>query len=255
MKWVGKVFGGAVGLLVGGPFGSIVGVALGHQFDQGLGSMTLREGLLGASNAQALFFATTFEVMGHIAKSDGRVSEEEIRVARRIMHSMQLEPAAVRAAIERFEVGKSSSYPLDRRLSELSKVTRGQREMARAFVNIQMQAALGAGPVPSGKRQLLWTVAQTLGMTRVDFAQLEAAIRGRGSEPAMSLDAAYRTLGIEASISDDEVKKAYRRLMNRHHPDKLLSRGLPESMLAVAEAKTHEVRQAYERIREARGMR
>jgi len=256
MKWIGKVIGGTVGLLVAGPVGSLVGAVLGHQFDQGLGSITMREGLFGASNAQALFFATTFEVMGHIAKSDGRVSEDEIRVARRIMHSMQLDPAAVRAAIERFTFGKSGKYPLDQRLNELAQVTRGQRDIARAFMNIQLQAAMGAGPVATGKRQLLWSVAQSLGITRVDFAQLEAAIRERGNNAAaMSLDAAYRTLGIDSSTPDEGVKKAYRRLMNKHHPDKLVARGLPESMAEVAEAKTLEVRQAYERIRESRGMR
>jgi DnaJ like chaperone protein len=255
MKWIGKFVGGTVGLLVGGPIGSVVGVFLGHQFDQGLASVTLREGLFGASGAQALFFATTFEVMGHIAKSDGRVSEDEIRIARRIMHSMQLDPEAVRAAIERFTAGKRSDYPMQQRLSELAAATRGQRDIARAFMNIQLQAAMGAGSISTDKRQLLWNAAQTLGISRVDFAQIEAALRGRSGAADMSIDAAYRTLGIDSSVSDDGVKKAYRRLMNKHHPDKLVARGLPESMVEVAEAKTHEVRTAYERIRESRGMR
>jgi DnaJ like chaperone protein len=255
MNWIGKAVGGALGFLAAGPVGSLVGAVLGHQFDQGLGSATLREGLVGASNAQAVFFATTFEVMGHVAKSDGRVSEDEIRVARRIMHSMQLQPAAVRAAIERFTAGKASEYPLQKRLSELARVTRGQHDIARAFVNIQLQAAMGAGPFSAQKRQLLWNAARALGITRVEFAQLEAELLEAAGKSGMSLDNAYATLGIEASASDDAVKKAYRRLMNKHHPDKLIAQGLPESMIDVAEAKTHEVRSAYERIRESRGIR
>lgn len=255
MSWIGKVVGGAVGFFAAGPVGSLIGAVLGHQFDQGLGSATLREGLMGASSAQAVFFSTTFEVMGHIAKSDGRVSEDEIRVARRIMHSMQLDPNAVRAAIARFTAGKAGNYPLQQRLGELARATRGQHGIARAFVNIQLQAAMGAGPFTAQKRQLLWTTAQALGIGRVEFAQLEAELREVSGKPGMSLDSAYQTLGIESSASDDAVKKAYRRLMNKHHPDKLIAQGLPESMIDVAEAKTHEIRTAYEQIREARNMR
>ncbi len=62
-------------------------------------------------------------------------------------------------------------------------------------------------------------------------------------------------LGITPQASNDEVKTAYRRLMSQHHPDKLVSRGLPQSMIGVAEQKTHEVRTAYERIKTQRGFK
>ena len=70
-----------------------------------------------------------------------------------------------------------------------------------------------------------------------------------------SLAEAYRVLGVGAAASDDEVKTAYRRLMSQHHPDKLVARGLPESMKSVAEQKTHEVRAAYETIKAQRGLK
>ncbi len=68
-----------------------------------------------------------------------------------------------------------------------------------------------------------------------------------------SLQAAYEVLGVSSDASDAEVKRAYRRLLSQHHPDKLVSKGLPEEMMKVASQKTHEIRQAYERIRDARG--
>ena len=78
--------------------------------------------------------------------------------------------------------------------------------------------------------------------------------RLRQSE-SQSIDEAYRVLGVAASASDDDVKKAYRRLMNQHHPDKLVARGLPQSMIGIAEQKTHEVRAAYEKIKAQRGFK
>ena len=80
----------------------------------------------------------------------------------------------------------------------------------------------------------------------------------RGQTPAAAkptVGDAYGVLGITPTASVAEIKKAYRRLMNQHHPDKLASRGLPESMLKIAKEKTQQIRAAYELVREAQGFR
>jgi DnaJ like chaperone protein len=256
MQWFGKGIGGLIGAFIAGPVGSLLGVLFGHQFDQRAGA--LRGSVRAISR---LFFETTFEVMGRVAKIDGRVSEDEVRVARRIMQGMQLDPTQVQNAIELFTRGKRADYPLEARLAALAQQLGGRGDLARAFVQIQLQSAIGAGNVGAEKRQVLWRVANALGVSRAELAQLEAVVRGvdRGGSaqptPAQSLEDAYRVLGIAPQASNDEVKTAYRRLMSQHHPDKLVARGLPESMIGVAEQKTHEVRTAYERIKEQRGFK
>src|SRR5690606_6763008 len=123
------------------------------------------------------FFQATFEVMGNVAKVDGRVSEAEIRVARRVMHTMQLSPEQVSAAIACFTAGKSATYPLAERLAELKRQLSGRRDLARDFVEIQLQAAIGAGQLERSKRRLLWRIADGLGIGRVELAQIEALMR------------------------------------------------------------------------------
>jgi DnaJ like chaperone protein len=253
MQWYGKAIGAALGLFVAGPIGGIVGALLGHQFDVGTGVARGR----ASTATQNLFFEVAFEIMGHLAKVDGRVTEEEIRVARRIMHAMRLTPEQVRVAIDRFTAGKAPQYRLSERLAELHAHIGERADLCRAFVEIQLQAAIGGGDIDNAKRQRLWEVARALGIGRVELAQIEALIRAQGREAtreqgALSLDAAYRVLGLEAGASDKDVKTAYRRLMNQHHPDKLVSRGLPESMVTLAEQKTREIRAAYERIKTQR---
>lgn len=256
MQWLGKGIGGLIGAFVAGPVGSLLGVLLGHQWDQSASagrSGSVRE-------ISRLFFELTFEVMGRIAKVDGRVSEDEIRVARRIMHSLNLNDEQVQYAIEHFTRGKARDYPVDDRLAALARQIGGRADLARAFLQIQLQAAVGAGAIDAAKRRALSRVAAALGVAGAEFAQLEAIVRGMGQSaarptPAETLEAAYRVLGVSPQARDDEVKKAYRRLMNQHHPDKLVARGLPESMVGVAEQKTHEVRTAYERIKTQRGFR
>jgi DnaJ like chaperone protein len=258
LQWFGKGIGGLIGAVIAGPVGSLLGVLVGHQLDQ---NMSVKSGRRSVREISRLFFETTFEVMGQIAKIDGRVSEDEVRVARRIMHGMRLTDVQVQSAIEHFTRGKSADYPLDVRLAELAAQLGGRSDLARAFVQIQLQSAIGAGNVGADKRQALWRVANALGVSRAELAQLEAVVRGfeRGGAaqptPAQSLEDAYRVLGVTPQASNDEVKMAYRRLMNQHHPDKLVARGLPKSMVGVAEQKTHEVRTAYERIKTQRGFK
>lgn len=257
MQWYGKAIGGILGFVAAGPLGSLLGIAIGHRYDLDM------LGRVRASTPQQvsrLFFDVVFEAMGAIAKVDGRVSEDEIRVARRIMDALRLTPPQVREAIEHFTHGKAADYPLDARLAALNRELHGRSELARAFVQIQLQATIGAGPIAPEKRQLLWRVARGLQLDRAELAQLEALVRAfeqrRANEPGRAnIGDAYRVLGVAADASDREVKAAYRRLMNRHHPDKLVARGLPESMAAMAEQKTQEIRAAYEVVKAARGLR
>jgi DnaJ like chaperone protein len=257
VRWIGKAIGGALGLLVGSYPGAMLGALLGHQFDQGLGDR-----LPGATlRARQVFFEVTFEVMGHIAKVDGRVSEEEVQTARRIMHAMHLTPDQVKQAINHFTAGKRAEFPMRQRLSDLVSAIGRRSGLARTFVEVQMQAAIGAGEIAQSKRELLWVVANTLGLNRVELAQIESMLRqrqyggARPIAPELDLSDAYKSLGIAESASDKEVKVAYRRLMNQHHPDKLVSKGLPESMTAVAEQRTQEIRAAYERIKRERNLK
>jgi DnaJ like chaperone protein len=255
MQWFGKGIGGLIGAFVAGPVGSLLGVLLGHQLDQSMGGGRDRS----VREISRLFFETTFEVMGQVAKIDGRVSEDEVRVARRIMQGMRLTDEQVQSAIEHFTRGKRADYPLAARMYALAEQLGGRSDLARAFMQIQLQSAIGAGNVGAEKRQALWRVASALGVSRAELAQIEALIRGfeRGgaAQPPQSLEQAYRVLGITPQASNDEVKTAYRRLMNQHHPDKLVARGLPQSMIGVAEQKTYEVRTAYERIKTQRGFK
>ena len=95
MTWWGKLFGGAFGFMLGGPLGALIGAALGHSFDKGLSSLPTDEAGFAPGDrerVQTAFFTATFSVMGHVAKVDGRVSENEIALAQSVMAEMSLGP-------------------------------------------------------------------------------------------------------------------------------------------------------------------
>ncbi len=268
MSWWGKMLGGAFGFLSAGPIGALLGVAAGHMFDRGMSESGLspaggREGRQGGDRerVQAVFFATTFSVMGCLAKIDGRVTRNEISLAESIMDQMDLSSEQRRAAIDLFREGKKADFPLDEVLAQFKQEIRGRRDLERMFIEILVHAAFADGSLHEAERRLLLRICRKLRFSAIEFQILvnfvQASQADFGSRAGVDspdeLDRAYQLLNVSRDASDEEIKKAYRRLMNRHHPDKLVAKGLPEEMIRLATQKTHEIRQAYERVRRARG--
>src|SRR5262245_38450843 len=111
MIWTGKILGAIFGFLIGGPIGAVLGLLIGHYFD--LSRMGHWRTTSTHTRAQDVFFKATFSVMGHIAKADGRVSEQEIQVAEKIMRNMLLSSQLKLQAIHYFNQGKSPYFDLN----------------------------------------------------------------------------------------------------------------------------------------------
>lgn len=274
MRWVGKVIGGFLGLAAGGPFGAMLGAALGHGVDQGLQKLQRNAQLPPGDRqrVQSAFFTATFATMGHLAKADGRVSEAEIALAESIMSQLRLSPEMRSAAIKLFGEGKSAHFDLPAVVETFRRECRGQRTLVQMFLEIQLQAAYVDGEPTLAQRRVLEQIRGGLRIPEILFKQLETLVRlqrqfsaGAGAQGASgagdwrqaptrgpSLKEAYALLGVSPKDSDATIKKAYRRLLSQHHPDKLVSKGLPEEMMRMATQKTHEIRRAYEMIQDAR---
>ncbi len=108
------------------------------------GARTRRAARADAPAVRAAFFRATFSVMGHVAKSDGRVSEQDIAAARRIFSQFNLGDADKRAAMELYTQGKQADFDPEVMLAELAAACRGRPEVLRMFLEIQMRAALMA---------------------------------------------------------------------------------------------------------------
>ncbi len=271
MSWWGKLVGGAFGFMLGGPLGALFGAAVGHQFDKGLNRAGLEfaGGPGEQERVQAAFFTALFSVMGAVAKADGRVSEDEIAMARSVMQQMALDEAQKRVAIDLFNAGKQPDFDLDAVVAQFRQESRRRTNLQRMFLEILLHAAWADGVLHPDEQRLLRRVADGLGFSPDAFARLEAMVRaqraffgggagaGTGAHEAPPradrLKEAYELLGVDENASDAEIKKAYRRLMNQHHPDKLVAKGLPEEMIRMATEKTQEIKAAYELIRKARG--
>lgn len=264
MYW-GKIIGALVGLATLKPWFVLAGLFFGHQFDRGFADRYRSFEKQGAdiSRVSEGFVRALFQTMGHLTKVDGRVSEDEIRAARMVMHRLSLNPAAVRRAIGWFDVGKQAGFPLLQKMREVRRVSARSASDRLMFVRLLLEVVLAKDSLKKQERALIWTICTELDIGRVELAQLEAMIRaqkGFRRSPAGDADAArvrkaYATLAVSPDVSNDEVKKAYRRLMNKNHPDKISGSNPGAEVIAEASRRTREVRGAYEMLKARRSIR
>lgn len=273
MNFLGRLIGAVLGYLIGGGsiIGAIVGYFIGSLFDRGLSQGDIAGGFHTShtrQHIQQVFFKTIFSLLGHLAKADGRVSEDEIQTARALMDQMRLNPEQKQQAIEYFTQGKNPDFQLDAQLEEYRQVSRANRMLTQMMLEVLILGALSDGELHKNEESILLHIFTYLGFSPADYQHILSMIQGQQyyqqtggaggqrfttqQNREEALKEAYQVLNIDASASNSEVKRAYRRQMNQHHPDKLVSRGMPEEMVKLATEKTQEIKAAYDLIMEER---
>jgi len=270
---VGKLVGGILGYMVGRFPGMLIGLIIGHFYDQAVDSRRARPRGTPLEVSER-FFTATFEVMGHVAKADGRVSEAEIAAARKLMRELNFDGPQIHIAIGFYTRGKSPDFDLEGSVERLVTAVGNQPHLLRAFLELQVRAALEGVDMQGAARDVIFRLAELLDISRLELAHMEAVLRlrreqfrqgngqgqrhggGAGAQTpprgGMQLEAAYQILEVDPKATNAEVQKAYRRQLSKHHPDKLKANGLPESMLEHAKQRTQQIIEAYELIKSSR---
>ncbi|KGJ92320.1 co-chaperone DjlA [Colwellia psychrerythraea] len=263
----GKILGFLFGFMLSKTiFGALLGLWLGHIFDRGRGFNF--NGLSGGKedevSRQAAFFYATFSVMGNVAKAKGQVTSHEIAFASAYMNKLGLNEELRQQAQDAFREGKSSAFPLKDRLVKFKRLMGNRHDLLLMFLEIQIQVAFSDGDLDSAERSVLHTIAKFLGYSAGELDNLLEMIiaganfqqqgssgyrqQGRVPVSGQQLNNAYKVLGIEKSSAMPAIKKAYKKLMSQHHPDKLIAKGLPPEMMEIAKQKTQDIQAAYDMI-------
>src|ERR1700723_3034503 len=214
MAWKGSIFGARLGFaMTGRPLGALIGALLGLMFDQSVGAGFVPSAASSSARVPEVFFRTTFELMGHVAKSDGRVTEAEIDAARRLMQELKLGPREIGVAIDCFRAGKSAAYDAEVGGERLREACGQRYDLLRAFMELQLRAALAGNGLSPPARAVLMRVAGRLRMSGLEFAFMEAALRarqrnqgssvgaGRGAAAAGALSDSYSEVGGAAHLT------------------------------------------------------
>ncbi|MDU4276580.1 MAG: co-chaperone DjlA [Enterobacter asburiae] len=232
-------------------WGKIIGVAFAIIMGAGFWGMAW---FANQRERQSLFFSTTFEVMGHLTKSKGRVTEADIQIASVFMDRMNLHGDSRLAAQNAFRIGKSDNYPLREKMRQFRSICFGRFDLIRMFLEIQIQAAFADGSLHPNERDVLYVIAEELGISR-GYHQQSSGGAWQQAQRGPTLEDACNVLGVKPSDDQTTIKRAYRKLMSEHHPDKLVAKGLPPEMMEMAKQKAQEIQKAYELIKEKKGFK
>lgn len=253
MIWPLTIIGGLAGLALASIPGGLLGMLLGSIVDRNLAftSWAQLHARLQPKPAKLLDAQQTlFMLLGHLAKSTGRVSPEHIKMARVEMQKLQLFEASQKAAIASFSEGK------DCRLVELRRSLQHHYrtpEHSERLLLAGWRMVLVEGSATAKQRTILQRCASWLGCSKAAFARYEELAKPLRSSPPRQalneLDAALQLLGVRRTDSLAVIKTAYRRQLSLHHPDKMIGAGAKPAQVQAATEKTRALHNAYALLR------
>ena len=265
MGWLGMLIGSYVGgsALGGGPLfrllGAIAGAVLGSKVEDSVrGKRRIHTGgMMGSQSRSMVFCASVAAMLAKMAKADGVVSRHEIAGVENAFRRLGFTPEARRYAIEVFRKAKDDPHTIYDYARDFAMAV-DSVEVRELFYEILWDVACADGTVSSSELLILQRIPRALGI-RIDWYGYFASQRLGGQSAGRSasrdpLKDAYAVLGASANDSTDELKRKYRELAKKNHPDALRAQGLPEEMVGKATERMSRINEAWATIKEARGL-
>lgn len=266
MGWKGAAIGGYVGSLFGGPLGTIIGAVLGHNVEKGMKSGTSSgqqrqsrgTGNLGAvppHRRSQIFCASAAAMLAKLAKADGRVTPDEISSVESAFAKLRFSPEARTLAIDAFRKAKDDRYSIYEYADNFAAAV-DSVDVRELFYELLWDLACADGTVSPEELQILKQMPRALRIRAEWFAFFASRrnVGGTSNAGRDELAEAYTTLGAKATDKADDLRRKYRELAKRNHPDSLRAQGLPDEMVDRATARMSRINDAWAKIRAARGI-
>ena len=259
MSYWGKLVGGVAGFALGGPFGAMVGAALGHAADSGamprmsfadaFNSVPFNSARLAAvlGRKDQLFAIGVVVLSAKLAKVDGPVVRAEIDAFKR---QFRIPPEGVRDVGRLFDQARDSSEGFEAYAQQLGESFADNRGLLEDVLAALFVIARADKPLTVAEQDMLRRVHALFGLDNLAWDQA----RGAASRRTAESEDPYAIIGAARSATDDELRRAWLRLMRENHPDTLAARGVPPEFIARASDKVARINAAWDRIKRERGL-
>jgi len=243
MAGLGKWIGGGLGWAVGGPIGALIGYAVGSLLDSS--SIQVSGNTLNNNRTtEGDFKMSLLVLMACIMKADGRIMKAELDVAKKFLVANFGE----QGALEALQILKTI---LDQPIDETQVAMQVNQYMNYSskleLLHLLFDIAYADGEIHPSELAAIQRIAGIFLIDRLDFESLKAPYMKQ-----VDRDWAYKSLEIEPTATDEEIKKAYRRMAKKYHPD--LVNDLGEEVKKSATEKFRSINEAYEGLKKQRGM-
>lgn len=274
------MIGALIGAIIGFKAGNMMGMILLGYFGYSVETW-IAENVLGRpshkTKVQESYFEALFTSIGKLAKVDGIISAQEIHKCELIMQNMRLDTTQRKAAIKFFNLGKQTNFNINPVIDKFHRATGRSYSVKQMFLEMLIEVATAEGRINQAEWKFLENIS-----SRIRFPQqlFVALVKMRGfnvqgesgrsrshsysnqrnqhrqqkwTSPKQHKANSYEVLGVSASDSKTVIRRAYKKLMSSHHPDKLIAKGLPPEMVEIAKKKTQNIQAAWEDVKDLRG--
>ncbi|MDC1133812.1 molecular chaperone DjiA, partial [Alphaproteobacteria bacterium] len=210
----GSLIGGIIGFSFGGPFGALLGSFVGGKLSSANASRQYKS----LSNSQEVFALSLIVLSAKLSKADGQVSKEELIA---VKEKLQIPESEIDQVAKIFNKAKEESTGYEPYAKQISEIYKGNLNVLEEVINVLFYIAEADGEVSNNEQVMIQNIAYIFGLTQSQFESIQ--------ESRKSSDKLNPYIVLESSPDDDlqTIRKKYIKLSKEHHPDLLISKGVP----------------------------
>ena len=238
----GRLLGGAAGFALGGPLGAILGVMAGSAFDKRK-QKNFQYSQISQEQKQQIFTISFIVLAAKLAKSDGQVTNDEIQAFKEKFNVPKTELDKVGKI---FNEAKKDVYGYKQIADQVGLVFSGNKILLEEMLNNLFYIAASDGQISLNEVDLLRSISESFSFDEKTFQRIfQMNLNNNTSDP-------YKILDVSREDTDQEIRKKWIDLNKEHHPDNLISKGMPKEFIEQSNKELASINLAYDKIKEIR---
>ena len=235
----GKILVGATGFAFGGPIGALLGGVAGHAIDKIKAKKKLPE---ETALKQIGFTIGVIVLSAKMAKADGKVTEDEIRAFK---EKINVPDSEIKNVAKLWDQAKKTTDGFQIYARQIANLLEKNSSVLEELLKLLIIIALADGKITIPEIKYLKEVGNIFGFSEKDFERIYSSKSGVSSDP-------YQILGVSRDASINEIKQKWKQLAINHHPDRLISQGIPEDLIHKSTSRLKEINNAWDTIQNQR---